>query len=82
MVSIIIKSLLMNHYDMFKERKLLSLKMKFNLLKFILIKYNWNIYWIGSNFNIMNYVNENEFVSWIKSGGYGKVYKGTFILKF
>ena len=24
----------------------------------------------------MNYVNEHEFVKWIKSGGYGKVYEG------
>jgi len=24
----------------------------------------------------MNYVNEHEFVHWIKSGGYGKVYMG------
>lgn len=30
----------------------------------------------------MNYANENEFVSWIKSGGYGKVYKGIYILIF
>jgi len=30
----------------------------------------------------MNYVNENEFVSWIKSGGYGKVYKGINFLIF
>jgi hypothetical protein len=24
----------------------------------------------------MNYVNEHEFIKWIKSGGYGKVYEG------
>ena len=28
----------------------------------------------------MNFVNENEFISWIKEGGYGKVYKGINIL--
>jgi hypothetical protein len=33
---------------------------------------------IGSNFNVYNYVNEHEFVYWIKSGGYGKVYMGKF----
>ena len=30
----------------------------------------------GSNFSVMNYVYEYEFVLWIKSGGYGEVYMG------
>ena len=30
----------------------------------------------GSNFSVMNYVNEHEFIKWIKSGGYGEVYQG------
>lgn len=33
----------------------------------------------GTNFSVMNYVNENEFISWIKSGGYGKVYMGKYL---
>jgi hypothetical protein len=41
-----------------------------------------NIYNLkGSNFSVMNYINEHEFIVWIKSGGYGKVYMGTY-LKF
>ncbi len=36
-------------------------------------------YFLGSNFCPTNYVNEYEFVYWIKSGGYGKVYMGMYI---
>ncbi len=35
----------------------------------------------GSNFNILNYVNEHKFLKWIKSGGYGKVYSGKYLFK-
>ena len=28
----------------------------------------------GAIFNLVNYINEYEFIKWIKSGGYGKIY--------
>jgi hypothetical protein len=34
----------------------------------------------GSNFSVMNYVYEHEFIKWIKSGGYGKVYQGNYAI--
>jgi serine/threonine protein kinase len=39
------------------------------------------IYSIGSNFNVLNYVYEYEFVHWIKSGGYGKVFLARSVLR-
>jgi hypothetical protein len=38
------------------------------------------IFYIGSSFSVLNYVNEYEFIKWIKSGGYGSVYLGTYLL--
>lgn len=34
----------------------------------------------GGNFDENNFANEHEFRIWIKSGGYGKVYMGKFLL--
>lgn len=34
----------------------------------------------GENFNLLNYIYEYEFVKWIKSGGYGKVFLGISFL--
>lgn len=39
-------------------------------------------YYLGANFSINNYVNEHEFIYWIKSGGYGKVFMGRYIIFF
>ncbi len=30
----------------------------------------------GSHFSLSNYINEYEFIKWIKSGGYGMIYSG------
>ena len=38
------------------------------------------IYNSGSSFNMVNYLNEYIFISWIKSGGYGKVYLGKNVI--
>lgn len=46
--------------------------------------YNGQILYIssdGSPFSIYNYVYEYEFVKWVKSGGYGKVYLAKHVLK-
>ena len=34
----------------------------------------------GSMFDLVNYLNEYEFIRWIKSGGYGKIYSGNVFL--
>ncbi len=44
----------------------------------LMVKINLHL---GSGFNVLNYVYEYEFVRWIKSGGYGKVFLGKHLLK-
>lgn len=34
----------------------------------------------GENFNFINYLYEYEFIKWIKSGGYGSVFFGLYII--
>ncbi len=36
--------------------------------------YNINFFSLDEPFNVVNYAREYEFIKWLKSGGYGKVY--------